>query len=324
VGRLCWQVLEFAVPLLIVLTIGLWIGSRGTMFHLSFYRGWGEGIRLQAFLGLGLIPIAGVDDDGTLFFLTMIGIYLLTLGWEIARHVVGAAHEESTILACICAYGLAVLLVFVGRSHPYNLYHAAIPFVIIVMALLNRARLRVVARLPRSSIPTVMMFGVALALWSKPQFRDYPSLEKTLFAKPPPAGVSLRDRPADFTGLPANYRHEADTLRAVAARMHRESLAGNQILVLDDNDTVLYYLSGTAPWSGYSSLFHTVYSQQGLRKVEDQILARRPAVVFIRSAIPNPKWWFDDVWAVYQKLLASHYKLQEHIGMYEMWRINVP
>jgi hypothetical protein len=28
------------------------------------------------------------------------------------------------------------------------------------------------------------------------------------------------------------------------------------------------------------------------------------------------------VWAVYRKLLASRYNLQEDIGMYQMWRIN--
>ena len=131
-------------------------------------------------------------------------------------------------------------------------------------------------------------------------------------------------QPLDFAGLPESYRHEADTLRAVAARMHREAQAGNQVLVLDDNDTVLYYLSGVTPWSRYASLLHSVMTQKMLEDTQSEILSRRPAVVFIRSAIPNPKWWFDDVWAVYQKLLASHYKLQEHVGMYEMWRINVP
>jgi hypothetical protein len=223
----------------------------------------------------------------------------------------------------MCAYGLAVLLVFVGRSHPYNLYHAAIPFVIVIVAQFNRARRWVLPQLPRTSIPTVMALGVALAFWSKPQFRAYPSLEKTLFAKTASAGEALRLSPLDLAGLPPTYRHQADTLRAVAVQMHREASGGNQILVLDDNDTVLYYLSGVAPWSRYASLFHSVMTQKMLDDTQSEILARRPAVIFIRSEKPK-KWSFDDVWAVYQKLLASHYKLQEHIGMYEMWQINVP
>ena len=164
--------------------------------------------------------------------------------------------------------------------------------------------------------------AVAIAFWSKPQFRAYPSLGKSLFAKSSPSGVALRAHPPDLTGLPENYRHQCETLRQVAAEMHRQAASGNQILVLDDNDTLLYYLSGVAPWSRYASLFHSVMTQQMLRDTQTEILSRRPAVIFIRAQAPL-KWPFDDVLAVYHSLLDAHYKLQDHIGMYEVWRIGV-
>jgi hypothetical protein len=132
-------------------------------------------------------------------------------------------------------------------------------------------------------------------------------------------GVALRLHPADLASLPENYKHQAQTLREVAARMHREDVHGNQILVLDDNDTILYYLSGVAPWSRYASLFHSVMTEQMLSDTENEILSRRPAVVFIRAEEPK-KWLFDDVWEVYHRLIQEHYKLQDHIGMYEVWR----
>ena len=39
------------------------------------------------------------------------------------------------LLATVAAYGLALLLLFVNRSHPFNLCHPMVPFAVVLTAL---------------------------------------------------------------------------------------------------------------------------------------------------------------------------------------------
>jgi len=129
VGAKGWLLppLAFYSAALLALLLLLLYASRGTLFTGAFWRGWGEALVAYAGQGVGALPIAELPDAPLIFFAIMITGYLAAVVYAVVRALHGKASRGEVLLATLAAYGLALLLLFVNRSHPYNLCHAAIP-----------------------------------------------------------------------------------------------------------------------------------------------------------------------------------------------------
>ena len=94
-----------------------------------------------------------------------------------------AKPAQDALLAGLAGYGLLQALLFVGRSHPYNIYHVAVPFVLVVVV--GAARLASRGPVRRSVLPVAALAVVALWLLSNPQFAVYPALLRVGLTDPP-------------------------------------------------------------------------------------------------------------------------------------------
>ena len=92
-----------------------------------------------------------------------------------------------------------------------------------------------------------------------------------------------------------------------------------QVLILDEHDTLIDYLSGKAPWSRYTSLFHGMLTWDQVRGVQLQILEQKPRYVIMRNR-PTKDSAFADQWEVFRRLITRHYRLDHDAGDFEIWR----
>ncbi len=322
-----------AVPAAMLFLTGLGIGSRGTLFHSQMWYGLGEGLRWQAFSGLGMLPISGNDVGMLILFALMIILSLSTVTWGVIdfvfadertpRQPSGGTSSVATVplLAAIGAYGLCMLLLFVGRSHAYNLFHPSVPFAILVTAILAQARLRLEPVLARTAIPGGILIVLLVMLVTKPDFTVYPGLVGSWFVPKESGGFALKDQPLDLlVGSPPTSDERA--IKTVSAVVRQLSQKGT-IAVLDAADTTIYYLSGVRPWSRYTSIFEGMLTQDLMHKTCDRLLAEPPDFVVMRAGGAGEtggRWDFSDVWEGFHSLVVKHYVMSERVGCYEIWR----
>jgi hypothetical protein len=285
----------------------LFYASRGTLFSVRFLRGWTEAFVSYAGNGLGALPISELPDVPFVFFAFMIILYFAVIGYAI----ICAWHRNldggTCLLASVAAYGLALLLLFVNRSHPFNLAHASIPLAVILTSLMLRGYTALGAGVGRSSLPWAMLAGVVMLLLTKPEFLRYPSCIKSVFEPAPQPHLTNEPLPAEFYQVGA----------AIRANAHeKDSLA-----ILDFCDTPLYYLSDTKPWSRYASLFFmalTVQSEQDFRR---ELVEKSPRYVVIRGeeGARPPRWEF--LWTPLYQIVTNQYTLRQSVGSYGIWEL---
>jgi hypothetical protein len=317
-GLLASVLVFFACVAAILLPLLLY-ASRGTLFTSAFLRGWLEALFLFGSSGVGALPIAELPDAPLVFFLIMLTVYLGVIAYAIIRGLHRSATGGEVLLATLAAYGMAVLLLFVGRSHPFNLCHAAPPFAVLLTALLSRCYSALPGSLQKSALPHALTAGLALLLLTKPSFQIYPSLVGSLFQSPPIADVSLRAKPLDMSGLPPSYEGFARETQDLCSTIHTLAPDGKDVAILDLNDTMLYSVADACPWSRYSPLFYMVLTPQALENVRHDLAARPPKYVVMRGQnSPRPSGW-DFVWAPLYEAVKERYGLQQTVGSYEIW-----
>ena len=294
--------------------------SRGTLFTGAFWRGWVEALVAYAGEGVSALPIAELPDAPLICFIIMVTLYLAVIAYAVVRAWHQSVGQGTVLLASVAAYGLALLLLFVNRSHPFNLCHAAVPFAVVLTALMSQGCKVLEPALPRSSLPYALAGGLVLLLLAKPEFQRYPSFLGSVFASAPSGGVSLRSNPADISGLPPAYRVLPAGFRTSAPPFRRLAPDGNSVAILDLNDTLLYCASNASPWSRYASLFHMALTQQSLDGIRNDLIARAPKYVVTRgqNAVRPPNWEF--VWAPLYQVVTNRYVLRQTVGLYEIWQ----
>ena len=327
VGAKGWLLppLAFCSAALLVLLPLLLYASCGTLFTGAFWRGWGEALVAYAGQGVGALPIAELPDAPLIFFAIMITGYLAAVVYAVVRALHGKASRGEVLLATLAAYGLALLLLFVNRSHPYNLCHAAIPFAVFLTALIFQGHEQLQRRASLSLLPCALVGGLLLLLLTKTEFRSYPSFLASIFTPAPPDGVSLRSNPADLSGLPPPYEDFARNVQEVCHAIQTFAPDGKGVAIFDLNDTILYSIAGASPWSRYASLYYMAVTQQSLEDIRNDLIARSPQYVVTRgqNAVRPPTW--DFVWAPLYEVVTNRYRLHQTIGPYEIWqRANQP
>jgi hypothetical protein len=294
--------------------------SRGTLFTGAFLHGWIEALVTYGSSGVGALPIAELSEVPLMCFLVVLIVYLGVIAYAVLRGLHGNASKGEILLAAVGAYGLAVLLLFVGRSHPFNLCHTAAPFAVVLAALLFRGHSALPHSLQQSALPCALAGSLALLLLTKPQFQSYPSLLGSAFQSRPADGVSLRTNPPDIQGLAPAYEGFAREVQDICSVIRTLAPDGKGVAILDLNDTMLYSVANVRPWSRYASVYHMALTQQALESIRSELVARAPKYVVTRgqNAVRPPTW--DFVWAPLHETVTPHYALQQTVGPYEVWR----
>jgi hypothetical protein len=294
--------------------------SRGTFFTRAFGHGWLEALFVFAGQGVSALPIAELPDSPLVFFIIIVTLYLAVIAYAVVRGWHQNTGKGAVLLATLAAYGLALLLLFVNRSHPYNLCHAAIPFAVVLTALIFQGYKLLERRLSHSLLSYALLGGLFLLLLTKSDFQRYPSLLGSIFTDAPSVGISLRSNPADISGLPPNYEYFAREFQSICSVIQTLAPDGKGVAIFDLNDTLLYSASNASPWSRYASLFQMAMTQAFVDGIRKELLERPPKYVVTRgqNAIRPPMWEF--VWAPLYEAVTKHYVLQQRVGPYEVWR----
>jgi hypothetical protein len=316
--------LAFYLTVAVTLLPLLLYASRGALFTRAFWRGWVEALVAYAGQGVGALPIAELPDAPLIFFLIMVTLYLAVIAYAVVRAWHQSTGLGTVLLATVAAYGLALLLLFVSRSHPFNLCHAAIPFAVVLTALMFQGYKALERRRLHSLLPYALLGGLVLLLLTKPEFQRYPSLLASIFTEAPTGGLSLRSTPADISGLPPAVGDFVREFNDLTSAIRTLAPDGRNVAILDPNDTLLYSAANLTPWSRYASLFYMALTQQSLDDIRNDLLIRSPRYVVIRgqNATRSPNWEF--VWTPLYQAVTNRYVLHQTVGSYEIWQRSNP
>lgn len=327
-----------------VVLAGLWLASRGTLASSAFWTGWLEAV-LGALSPDGsvalLLPLATYPDMLALTLFVIITLtYLLFIGAEAGRLLLGEPESKADgrVIVCIACYGLMSMMLFIGRSHPLNLFHPIIPFCIVSTCAVAWARERLLVapagrhkvstRLIRSA-PVVLPLVVVALILRSPSYRIYGSAFKSLgggnqamYASlgTNPNGGCLLNELHDVCGLGAKEKHYFQPFDAITGKMLALAHGRNKVAVLDDSDTILYVATGIAPWPRYSPLIPSMAPRR-LKVFLQKLKSSPPDYVLIRGTADHTRFFNTKTpWTTVHAALPGRFELNGHVGPFEIWR----
>jgi hypothetical protein len=283
---------------------GLAIASRGTLLQSAFWRGWIESL-LEYGGGLGQLPVGlalGLWTD-YLFFSMEILVYLFFVSSALEKSLRKSLSPESLMLGTIALYGLGTMTIFIGRSHPFNLYHPSIPFCILLTSAfawtgvelggrLEAARPAPGAPLLRATLRTVPWACVYLALiavCANGNFQQYPNLLHWSSCDRPvarPLDNYLFAQRRDAL-LPEALRPEVQRFAAITDELMQLSEGGrNSIAVIDIAETYYLVQADLKPYFRYSPLLASLYFKEQVDLIDRQLADHPPAYVLIPDKAP--------------------------------------
>lgn len=308
---------------LVVGCLGLVIASRGTLLHVKFWVGWSEAI-FKYSAGIGMLPIAGLPNTTLLLFAMFLAIYLLCFNRMLITSLFWESRASDLFLGSLSLYGIFTLILFVGRSHPYNIYHASVPFAVILVASLALLHDRLLICFGRQhsairyALPLVCAAGACITLFSQAAFQNYPNLFWTLRHGFPREGLSLSH--TGIQGLPESARSFADQFDVMTTTMRTLAKSGKSIAIFDYADTKYYLASGARPWSRYSPLMPFLMTKAQVEEVKNQLLRRCPDYVFLSNDLQRVQARGQlDTWIALRNTLEEHYLHEADKGMFEVW-----
>jgi hypothetical protein len=283
-----------------VLLPGLTIASRGTLGQAEFWRGWTESLWRYSD-GFTHLPIAAALKEWSAYvqLLMMLLCYLFAVLRMLEESLRRQLTPRHLIVGLVAADGLGTLLLFVGRSHPCNLYHASIPFCLVALSFLaeicgllrrraassNSKQQRVLWRATLAIVPWACAYAALLSVCVCPDFCNYPNVlrwlvydrkisnqipeENYLFA-------SRHDAP-----LPDGCRDEVARFKAVTAEMRNLSDGGRKrVAMIDDRDTSYLVETDFRPYSRYSPVQPNLVFQSEMADLQRQLVADPPDYLF--------------------------------------------
>lgn len=333
IGRFLICSLQCVCFVLIALLPGLWIASNGTLFQNAFWTGWLESIFTYG-SGLGMLPIASVQDSTLFLFILILMLYLSMIGRAILHLKNRGSTPETVCLGCISTYGLATLLLFVGRSHSFNIYHVLIPFITVaivcvksLMASVSSSAVMVgtdnLAAYKFKWTGSLLFIGAFILLITNNNFRVYPNVIRLAFGDDEIKGIALLDSPKDVCGLPPMVQPYVDMFGIIIDKMKRHKESGKTIAVLDDSDTIFYLAANVPPWGRYSPAFPELITHTAVRGLISRVVANGPDVIVIRSGPEHAQALNEgDTWRAVHGAVKDNYDLEATIGVFEFWTRN--
>lgn len=249
-----------------VVIAGLSWASRGTLFTRAFWLGYWESLLFYSG-GISALPMHDGIAQREDFLLLMVAllVYTFALCSALLRWITQTLTAPDLVLALVAAFGLETLMVFINRSHPFNLYHPIIPFCLLAIAYVARwaetppdprSRSRFVqsgGRIARAAAPAALAAILIAGFALNPHVREYPSLLAK--ALPQPAAGRTRSSLRAEEDYKEVLRPFADALQSVSEN-GRYSVA-----LFDPKDTNFLVLADIAPYCRYSPLDPLHYRQ---------------------------------------------------------------
>ena len=301
-----------------VLSAFAWSANRGRFPGLTFWSGWIESIRVYGIGGMGMLPMASVDDAGIALFVVVVIVYFIALTIK-AVHVLNRQDSaHSTLLALVACYGMLQLLTFIGNSGTGALYVVSVPFAIVAVGLLHQWRETARERVPFTAIPAAMLIAAAAMLLTKQEFTVAPTL---LCGRPRTAAISL----TKDLQIPADTdKGTIDVLRqwmkTLPPTIRRFAADGSEVAVFDPWETVFYAAADVCPWPRYPDSITSMLTRDMIEQAQAELLRRHPRYVLLRdSSAYYPA--SEDVWSAYQQTLRSGtYERIKNVCGFGVWR----
>jgi hypothetical protein len=297
---------------------------------LRFLKGLIEGIT-AASGGLGSLPIADLGVHWVAAFAMMVLVYTGAVGLSLGKLAHRRSGSFDIWVLTSGTYGLLTLLVFVGRSHPYNLFHVCGYFVVFSALLLasylsaghffrsvpDPARSQTL--LSRAAVGMFLIAAVALGV--SPGFAAYPGFWNP--RGPRQTTVSLRSQGKDLTNLPEAFRAYSQDFKEATEYLRRRSEEGQSVAVLDCAGTVFYLESGVRPWGRYCPPFQIKSTfKADVEDFQATLMRSKPELVVMSR---NMDSWHrklaSESWRRTRETVVQSYSLKREFGLIEIWEL---
>ncbi|HEX8199783.1 MAG TPA: hypothetical protein VF590_04795, partial [Isosphaeraceae bacterium] len=301
--------------------VGFAVASRGTLVRADFWAGWMEAPRVYI-AGLSALPMATAPNTKALIlFAIMVSTYLVFLGLLVVAVLDGRAEGELIAGGCLGAYGLGALLLFVNRSHTFNIFHVCIPFCALAIAAAAWARRQIAGRAAwwaevARPMPLAVVGMALVLLANNPNVRDYPNPLSEFLEGPRPAGLCLM---RDVCGLSPRRQGFIDQFAAVVRTLAALKARGATVGVLDKADTMFYLASGCPPPDRYCPLVINMFREDQLERTVARFFDKKIDYLVVSNEDPASRAWAD-VWNRFRSGVERHYVPVDQIGSYGVWR----
>jgi hypothetical protein len=231
------------------------------------------------------------------------------------------------LLGCVASYGVLILILFVGRSQPADIFRSLLPFGL-ALSMVGAGSIRQLSKVRNLSVmfsfvPWCLVVLLIAELSVNQSFRTYPGIARRFLTGPPPKGLCLLHSPQDVCGLSTSTKTDIDNFEAVAEVLREYTAAQQSVAVLDVADTVYYLAAGAKPWWRYSPSFPVISFRNQLAELRHDVAARGPLFIFIRGTATQATFWSEeDVWLAVHQTVESTYTFERTIGDFEVWQRN--
>ena len=221
------------------------------------------------------------------------------------------------VMALVAASGLGMLILFINRSHPYNVYHPIIPFCILAThygsrrAALASGATRAPSWRRNEAVPIAIVGVLLVALACNGQVHNYPSLLATLL---PSLGAVTPGATAD-AGRTASIDYRTE-MRPLVEVLQKLSDGGrHSVAVVAQGETVLLFLADAAPYFRYSPL--ELIDQRQVASVERTIIDHPPEFILFGND------WPTEMRRRWEKFLGERYHIERQVqdGWFVLRRI---
>jgi hypothetical protein len=327
---------------LVVLLGGLAIASRGTLLTRKFWTGWLEGV-ISYGGGISDLPIAATMTTwGNYVLLTLLlGFYLGTLAASFIKWLTRRMSAEDVVLALVAAYGMATLLLFIGRSDPVYMNNVSVPACILATSVVARLYQNVVRYVqthdapPQPAVdmslrmfPAAAAFAVLTALCANPAFQQYPGRYQSYMLGVPPEVLTDNRNYLFESRHDALLPKEADgfitQFRAVTSLLKKLTADGHtKVAMIDLRETSYLVEADIAPRYRYCPLIASLLTKELLNGLIQEILANPPD--YIVCPHESPRTLFnttaDDIYLPVLSAIRQRYSLEQQVYGMDLWKL---
>jgi len=339
-----------ASTFLLTAIIGFATATRGTMFHGKFWSQWLEAI-IEYGSGISDLPIERTMSDWCTYLIlaAMLVVYLLAVFQMLEGLLFRRLTAEGLITGIVALYGMASLLLFVGRSDPPYLRNVAVPFCVLVIWYAFRSYEFIVPRLTSFVLsqqqaaiqsmlawtPWLVVAISLVALCASPGFLDYPGMLQTSLGNswtnyrtnqrlpediyPPDNYLFASRRDAS---LPEKRRGEVQAFQEVTKAMKELSDRRHSVAMLDMKDTEYLVEADIRPYFRYSPVLQTLLTKEQVRGVESNLIENPPDYVFYPAESPPTLFGrtADDIYPDIRQVIREHFDWDRTVGGMDIYR----